>query len=75
MTPKCSPTFLTQKKYPQNLHNQKNIHFSEKPQKNEIQNFEPKRMTRAYVCMKISEHPPPPPWGSVHLTTLFAVQA
>ena len=32
-----------------------------KIQKNiEIQNFEPKKMTRAYVCMKISEYPPPP---------------
>ena len=24
----------------------------------EIQNFEPKKMTGAYVCMKISEYPP-----------------
>ena len=27
------------------------------PQKIEIQNFEPKKMTRAYVCMKISDTP------------------
>ena len=27
----------------------------------EIQNFEPQKITRAYVCMKISEYPPPPP--------------
>ena len=30
-----------------------------KTQKNiEIQNFEPKKMGRAYVCVKISEYPP-----------------
>ena len=27
----------------------------------EILNFEPPKLTRAYVCMKISEYPPPPP--------------
>ena len=27
----------------------------------EIQNFDPKKMDRAYVCVKISEYPPPPP--------------
>ena len=33
-----------------------------KTQKNmEIQNFEPKKIARAYVCVKISEYPPPPP--------------
>ena len=26
----------------------------------EIQNFEPKQITRAYVCIKFSEYPPPP---------------
>ena len=37
---------------------QKNIIFL-KTQKNvEIQNFEPKTMTRLYVCLKISEYPP-----------------
>ena len=45
------------KKYPQNLHTPKNIYFSENPQNNEIQNFEPPKMTRAYVYMKISEYP------------------
>ena len=31
-----------------------------KTQKNiEIQNVEPKKMGRAYVCVKISEYPPP----------------
>ena len=39
----------------------KNIHFSENPQNIEIQNFEPQKMTQAYVCVKISEYPPPPP--------------
>ena len=33
-----------------------------KTQRNiEIQNLEPKKMTQAYICMKISEYPPPPP--------------
>ena len=41
---------MTPKKYPQNHHTQKNI---------EIQNFEPQKMGRAYVCVKISEYPPP----------------
>ena len=53
------------KKYPQNLHTPKNIHFSENPKNIEIQNFEPKQMGRAYVCVKISEYPP---WG---LTACF----
>ena len=39
----------------------KKIFIFLKTQKNiEIQNFEPKKMDRAYVCMKISEYPP---WG------------
>ena len=48
---------------------QKNIHkifipqkifiFLKTPKNIEIQNFEPKKMDRAYVCMKISEYPPP----------------
>ena len=33
---------------------QKNIHFSQNP----LQNFEPQKMGRAYVCVKISEYPP-----------------
>ena len=41
------------KRYPQNLHTPKNIQFSENPQKIEIQNCEPLKITRAYVCMKI----------------------
>ena len=54
---------MTPKKYPQNFHTQKTIYFSENPKNIEIQNFEPPKMTRAYVCMKISEYLPPPPGG------------
>ena len=41
----------------------KNIHFFDSPPpppNSEIKKFEPKKMSRAYVCMKISEYPPPP---------------
>ena len=39
----------------------KKIFIFLKTQKNiEIQNFEPQKMGRAYVCVKISEYPP---WG------------
>ena len=51
-------------KYPQNLHTQKNIHFSENQKKysTKFKVFEPLKMVRAYVYMKIiSEYPPPPP--------------
>ena len=48
---------MTPQKYPQNLQTPKNIYFSENPKNIEIQNFEPKKMTRAYVCMKITESP------------------
>ena len=51
---------MTRQKYPHTLHTPK-IYISLKTPKNfEIQNFEPQKMTRAYVCMKISEYPPPP---------------
>ena len=50
---------------PKNIHKifipQKIFIFLETPQKSEIQNFEPQKMTPAYVCMKISEYTPPPP--------------
>ena len=46
----------TKSSYPQKififLKTQKNI---------EIQNFEPPKIAWAYVCVKISEYPPPPP--------------
>ena len=32
--------------------------FSENPKNIEIQNFEPKKITRAYIRMKISKYPP-----------------
>ena len=49
----------------------KNIHFSEIPKNIEIQNFEPKKIARAYVCVEISEYPPPP-WGcTFHIKTVF----
>ena len=34
--------------------------FLKTPKNIEIQKFDPKKMDRAYVCMKISEYPPPP---------------
>ena len=47
---------------PKNIHKifipPKNIHFSDTPKNIEIQNFEPKKIARAYVCVKISEYPP-----------------
>ena len=46
------------KKYPQNLHTPKIFVFLKTPKNIEIQNFEPKNMARAYVCMKISEYLP-----------------
>ena len=52
MTPK---KISTKSSYP------KKIFIFLKTQKNiEIQNFEPQKMGRAYVCVKISEYPP---WG------------
>ena len=63
MTPKYSPfLWWPPPKFPQNYQTPKNIYFSEPPppkKKNtEIQNFDPQKMTLAYVCMKISEYPP-----------------
>ena len=49
---------MTPKKYPQNFIPKKIFIFL-KIQKNiEIQKFDPQKMDRAYVCMKISEYPP-----------------
>ena len=45
----------------------KKIFIFLKTQKNiDIQNFEPKKMGRAYVCVKVSEYPP----GSVDLARI-----
>ena len=48
---------MTPKKYAQNFHTPKKIHFSENQKNIEIQKFDPKKMGRAYVCMKLSEYP------------------
>ena len=45
-------------KTPQNLHTSKKYSFSVNPKNIEIQNFEPQKMTRAYVhSVAISEFP------------------
>ena len=64
MAPKYSPILSR----PQNnIHKifipQKIFIFLKTPKNIEIQNFEPQKMTRVYVCMKISEYLPPPPPG------------
>ena len=46
--------------YPQNLHIPKKFIFLKNPKNIEIQNFEPPKIARAYVCVKISEYPPTP---------------
>ena len=49
---------MTPQKYPQNLHTpQKIFIFLKTPKNIEIQNFEPQKIGRAYVCLKISEYP------------------
>ena len=45
--------------------------FLKTPQNIEIQNFEPKKIARAYVCVKISEYPPPPPPGTPSYKTFW----
>ena len=62
---------MTPKKYPQNLHTPKNIIFLKTPKNIEIQNFEPKKMGRAYVCVKISEYPPGRLLSSTFFENLF----
>ena len=58
----CDEKISTKSLYP------KNIHFSENPKNIKIQNFEPPKIARAFVCVKISEYPPglPPPSRSAH---------
>ena len=48
----------TKSSYPQKI-----FIFQKTPKNIEIQNFEPQKMDRAYVCVKISEYPPPPSWA------------
>ena len=50
------PKISTKSSYPQKI-----FIFQKTPKNIEIQNFEPQKMDRAYVCVKISEYPPPPP--------------
>ena len=62
MTPKYNPICDDPQKIFHRIFIPQKISISLKtPQNIEIQNFEPKKMTRAYVCMKISEYPPTPP--------------
>ena len=48
---------------PKNIHKifipQKILIYLKTPKNTEIQNFEPKKIARADVCVKISEYPPP----------------
>ena len=53
MTPKIVQFCNDPQQYPLFLHTPKNIPVSENFQ---IQNFEPQKMTRAYVYIKISEY-------------------
>ena len=66
---------MTPKKYPQNRHTPKNIHFSENPQKLlKFQNFEPKKNSpNLRMCENIRvPSPPPPPLGLLmHKRPLF----
>ena len=53
---------MTPQKYPLNFHTpQKLFIFLKTPKNIEIQNFEPQKIARAYVCVKISDYPSPPP--------------
>ena len=63
MTP--PPKKSTKYSYPQKI-----FIFLKTPKNIEIQNFEPQKMGRAYVCVKISESPPP--LGFVTALTLCA---
>ena len=60
---------MTQKNIHKTFIPQKILIFRKTPKNIEIQNFEPQRMTRAYVCMKISEYPPPPSPRAMVVTT------
>ena len=49
---------MTPEKYPQIFIPPKIFVFLKTPKNIEIQNFDPQKMTRAYICMKISEYLP-----------------
>ena len=53
-----TPTPPPKKKSPQNLNTPKIFIFLKTPKDIKIQSFEPPKITRAYVYMKISEKPP-----------------
>ena len=42
---------MTPQKYPQSIHTQKISICQKTRKKPELQNFEPQKITRAYVCM------------------------
>ena len=56
------PKISTKSSYPQKI-----FKFLKAPKNIEIQNFEPQKMGRAYVCVKISEYPP----GTVQILSKF----
>ena len=59
MTSNYSPILWWPQKNIHKIFIPKKIFIFLKTQKNiEIQNFEPKKLDRAYICMKISEYPP-----------------
>ena len=49
---------MTPRKHPQNLHTPKIFVFLKTPKNIETQNFEPQKMSRAYVCKKYQSTPP-----------------
>ena len=61
---------MTPKKYPQNLHTPKNIHFSENPKNIEIQIFEPPKSDPSLRMYETIRAPPPPPGVLQRLFTL-----
>ena len=64
MTPKLAKfcddpkNISTKSSYPKKI-----FIFLKTPKNIEIQNFDPRKMVRAYVCAKISEYPP---WGRTY---------
>ena len=66
MTLKLVNFVMTPKRYPQNLHTPKKYSFFWKPKKIlKFRILNPKKMVRAYVCVKILGYPPPPPWAKM----------
>ena len=64
------PKRISTKSFPPPQQKKKIFIFLKTPKNIEIQNFEPKKIGRAYVCVKISEYPPPPlppppPWAII----------